>query len=205
MTRFVKHGFWTMMLALVCAASRAEAAIIDFEDAGAMGHLGDGYHGLNWSGANAGAFSWAVTTSTTIFAGDETHSGSVFAWSNTHQLFITAPTATTFTFDSFWGRSGDSNPVLTTVTGYLNGAVAYTMQLNVGTSYAQYLLSNKVVDRVVLSNLASNLLLDDLDVTVGPGNIPGTPTVPEPASLLVWGGMGLASVVAYSRRKLAAK
>jgi hypothetical protein len=174
-------------------APLASAATIDFEDISNFNSsnyvfLANGYHGFNWDGGWADQ-SWVASAAiNSWFSGAESHSGSVFVWSNGGTEL--SMSGSTFTLNDFWARSGWNNSQEMTVTGYLAGNQVVSSSFMLNDTYQHIVLNFSGVDSVHIVS-GGNTLIDDITVNA----------VPEPETYaMLLAGLGLMGLLSRKRR-----
>jgi hypothetical protein len=193
MRSYEKEFSMTRCFLLLCilaasASTQASAAIIGFEDL-SSGFVPTSYQGFTWSGGSGGG-SWVLgNESNNIFPGTEAHSGSKFAWSNGGTSLTLSDGL--FSLDSFWARTGAATTFNYTVKGFLGATELYSQNITATQTYQQFVFNYTGIDKITIS-AGNNLLLDDITVN-------SAAAVPEPASVAIWGGLGIAYLFAARR------
>jgi hypothetical protein len=179
--------------ALTATAANASSQTIGFEGLG-FTELTSTYQGLSWTGA-WGTTSWVVSPADIgIFAGQDAHAGTEYAWSNGGTtLDLTEADGSKFNLDSMWTRGGNGG-ISFVATGYANGVAVYSQSISEGTSYTLNTLNFNGIDKLELSDQTTNLLLDDITIS--------TPSaVPEPGSMgMLLAGLSALGVMARRRK-----
>lgn len=192
-----------LFLAPAIAPSDSQAAVIDFEDVGALnGETNlptNPYQDLNWSSAldviDVGPGSPFSSS------GGPAHSGRFGVLSNfgTNSGTITGASGA-FTFNDVWIKSwaGNGDGGNGVITGTLGGANVFSLNFIQGSSWQNLSAGAAVIDTLVIA-APSIFLIDDLQINAGASG-GGGEGVPTPGALVLLGfgllGLGMRRRVA---------
>jgi hypothetical protein len=181
----------------------ASAAVINFDDieleAGRdYGYVADGYMGFKWAGGFGYGNSWVVLSRVWGWAGGSLTppSGKNYvssSGSDTLQLFATD--GQSFDLTGFSARLGVMSGT-SLISGFRGGEQVFAKDFYSTTAFQHYDFNFTNIDRLTITGNPSNILLDDLEVSLRGA----ASEISEPGTAMLFGLGFIAALRACSRR-----
>ena len=182
----------------------ASAAVINFDDIEMesgrdYGYVAEGYMGFNWAGGSGYYNGWVVSPRVWGWAGGNLTppSGKNYVFSSgSDSLTLFAADGQSFDIVGFSARLGVLNGT-SLISGFRDGKQVFAQNFYSTTAFQRYDFNFSNIDRLTITKNPSNILLDDLEVSLHGA----ASEVPEPDTALLFGLGLIAGLSACNRRR----